>query len=70
MRQLLSLNLVGLGYFSKKDDETFLFISKPYFLRLFSSKREDGTFLCLRINKGYAHHASTFSLFFLDIRQI
>jgi hypothetical protein len=40
------------------------FIPKPYFLRLFSFKREDGTFLCLRINKGYAHHASTFSLFF------
>jgi hypothetical protein len=41
---------------------SFLF-SKPYSLRLFSVKREDGFFLCLRINKGCAHHASTFSLF-------
>jgi hypothetical protein len=39
-----------------------LLFSEPYFLGLFSSKREDGTFLCLRINKGCAHHASTFSL--------
>jgi hypothetical protein len=39
------------------------FISKPYFLRLFSSTREDGTFPYLVINKGSAHHASTFSLF-------
>jgi hypothetical protein len=43
------------------------FISKPYFLRLFSSKREDGTFLCLRINKDYAHHASSLSLFYNSI---
>jgi hypothetical protein len=36
------------------------FVSKPYFLRLFSFKREDGTFLCSRINRGYAYHTSTF----------
>jgi hypothetical protein len=60
---VLSLNLVDLGYFCKKDDGTFVLFSKPYFLRLFSFKREDVFFLCLKINKDCAHHASTFSLF-------
>jgi hypothetical protein len=33
------------------------------FLGYFLLRGEMVFFLCLRINKGYAHHASTFSLF-------
>jgi hypothetical protein len=44
-------------------------ISKPYFLRLFSVKSEDGAFLCSRINTGYAHHTSTYFLFFYLVHQ-